>query len=67
MAHPLREYRDKRGLSQQELADKLGVSRQMVGLVETGERRIAAEDVLDWEKKTGIPRTVLRPDIFAPA
>jgi transcriptional regulator with XRE-family HTH domain len=67
MAHPIRDYRTKEGLSQDELAERLGVSRQMVGLVETGERRIAAEDVAEWERKTGIPRAKLRPDIFGKA
>lgn len=67
MTHPVREYRDKEGLSQEELAEKVGVSRQMVGLIETGERRIAAEDVAAWERTTGIPRAKLRPDIFGKA
>lgn len=62
--HPLREYREKAGLSQDELAEKLGVSRQMIGFIENGDRRIKAEDVADWSEKTGIPRAKLRPDLF---
>lgn len=65
MNHPVRQYREKAGLSQDELASRLGISRQMVGLVETGGRRIAAEDVAQWERITGIPRHKLRPDIFS--
>lgn len=67
MEHPIREYREKEGLSQEDLAEKIGVSRQMIGFIESGDRRIAAEDVADWERKTGIPRAKLRPDIFGKA
>ena len=38
MANPLRAYREKNALSQEALAARLGVSRQMVGLLEKGER-----------------------------
>lgn len=65
--HPLRQYREKEGLTQEQLAEKLGISRQMVGLIESGDRRVPAECVADWESKTGIPRPKLRPDIFQPA
>lgn len=62
--HPLRAYREKESLSQDDLAARLGVSRQMIGLIESGNRRVAAESVLDWESKTGVPRHALRPDIY---
>lgn len=61
--HPLREYREKQALSQEELADKLGVSRQMVGLIEAGDRRITPEKALEWEGITGIPKEQLS-DVF---
>ena len=64
MTHPVRDFRVRQKLSQAALAKLVGVSRAMVGLVETGDRRIAAEDVVAWEKATGIPRAKLRPDIF---
>ena len=63
--HPLREYREKNSLSQEQLAEKLGVSRQMVGLVEAGERPVTAANALKWEPITGIPKERLCPKIFA--
>lgn len=65
--HPLRAYRDSNNLSQEELANRLGVSRQMVGLIEAGARAITAKRAKDWEVKTGIPREVMCPEIFGTA
>ena len=64
MSNPLRSYRDKHSLSQQELADLLGVSRGLVSLIETGERPITPENAKEWEPKLSIPREKLCPDIF---
>lgn len=60
----MREYRERKRISQDQLAALVGVSRQMVGLIEAGKRRIAAEDVAEWERQTGIPRAKLRSDLF---
>lgn len=65
--HPLRVYREKEGLSQEELADRLGVSRQMVGLIETGERAITPENALEWEKVIPVSKEKLCPRIFGKA
>ena len=67
MNHPLRKYREQHGLTQGQLAKKLGVSRQMVGLIESGEREITAENAVEWEGELDIPRAKLRPDIFEAA
>lgn len=67
MIHPFRKYREKHGLTQEDLARKLGVSRQMVGFIESGEREITAENAVEWETEIGIPRAQLRPDIFEAA
>jgi transcriptional regulator with XRE-family HTH domain len=67
MAHPIRKYRVQQGMTQQELADRLGVSRALVGLVETGERQINPHDVAKWEKVTGVPREKLLPEVFRSA
>lgn len=64
MADPLKAYRKAKGLSQQALADRLGVSRQMVGLLETGARGYTADMAIRIEKKLGIDRTRVRPDYF---
>jgi transcriptional regulator with XRE-family HTH domain len=67
MVHPIKKYREAEGLTQEELAEKLGVSRAMVGLVESGERQIDPTEVGRWAKVTGITREQLRPDIFGRA
>lgn len=64
MANPLRGYREKHGLSQEALAEKLGVSRQMVGMLENGERQFTAEMALKVEVELGIDRVLIRPDLF---
>ncbi len=38
MGEELRERRLERGLSQEELADKAGMSRNFIGLIERGDR-----------------------------
>lgn len=61
--NPLKAYREANGLSQEDLALKLGVSRQMIGLIETGERRITPEKALEWAEITGIPKEEMS-DVF---
>jgi len=41
----IKEFRDALGISQQELADTLGVSRPTVSQIENGERKIYAEEI----------------------
>lgn len=64
MSNPLRAYREKNALSQEALADLLGVSRQMVGMLEKGERNFTAEMAVKVEQRLGIDRVLVRPDIF---
>ena len=64
MSNPLRAYRSKKRLSQREIAGALGVSRQMVQMLETGERNFTAEMAVKIEKMLGIDRVLIRPDIF---
>lgn len=61
---PLKAYREKHSLSQQELADMLGKSRQMIGFLEAGERPYTAEMCVLIENRIRIPRAVFRPDLF---
>lgn len=61
---PLRAHREANDLSQQEVADKLKISRAMVGLLETGEREYSAEMAILIEEKLGIDRAKVRPDLF---
>lgn len=53
-----------RGLRQADLARLLGVEKSMVS--KWARNRVPAERLVDIERLTGIPREVLRPDIFAP-
>ena len=62
--NPLKAYREAKQLSQQEVADKLGVSRQMVGFLENGEREFTPEMAVKIEKELGIPREEILPELF---
>ena len=50
-------------LSQQGLAELLGVDRVTVARWETGKRKMDEERLLSVSKKTGIPVAKLRPDL----
>lgn len=63
----LTEYRKARGLSQEELAELLGVSRPTVTRWETGARKIDGRLVPAVSEQTGIPVSDLRPDLFPQA
>lgn len=64
MRNPLKGYRDAKGLTQQQLADKLKVSRALVGMLETGEKPFTVNMCLLIERKLGILRERIRPDLF---
>ncbi len=64
LADPLRAYRELHGMSQQWLADKLKVSRQLVSMLELGEREYTADMCVLIEEKIGVPREAMRPDLF---
>jgi DNA-binding transcriptional regulator YdaS (Cro superfamily) len=64
--HPLRAYRINQGLSQVALAKKLGVSLAIVAMWEKGQRRIPPLRAVKIEKKTGLKRAVLCPEVFGP-
>ena len=42
----------------------LGISAVQMHRYETGERRVPPTRVVEIESITGIPRTILRPDVF---
>lgn len=64
MDNPLIRYRADRNLSQKAFAERLGIAAPVLCKWET--KRIPAERVLEIERRTGISRHELRPDIFGP-
>jgi transcriptional regulator with XRE-family HTH domain len=65
--HPLRLYRENHTpkLSQEGLAERLGVARLTVLRWESGMRKIDRALVSEVSKKTGIPVKDLRPDLLS--
>jgi DNA-binding transcriptional regulator YdaS (Cro superfamily) len=63
--HPITTYREARNQSRAEFAALLGVKRAMLDHVERGIRKFSAERAVQIELATGVPRTVLRPDLWA--
>ena len=77
-AKVLREYRIRKGLSQDELAEILGTSKQVVSRYERGQRTPKINTLQEWAKKLGIPverllkteeeiRTMITPQMLADA
>lgn len=62
-SHPLKLYRDEKGLTQTALAKELGVTDVAVSRWETRRRKIDGKLLAVISEKTGIPKTALRPDL----
>jgi len=64
-ASPLTTYRETQvpPLSQQQLADRLGVARETVARWESGTRKIDNDLLPIVAEKTGISKDLLRPDL----
>jgi len=65
--HPLKAFRETQAppLTQEQLADLLGVSRTTVARWETGTRKLGKDWLSKVAKKTGIAPAKLRPDLAA--
>jgi len=63
------QYRIAHGLTQQQLADRLGVSQPLICLLESGVRKPSPLLAIQIERRTGgvINRQILRPDLFGVA
>jgi DNA-binding transcriptional regulator YdaS (Cro superfamily) len=66
MVTQLRIWRETAGLTATQAASAFGVKQPVYSRWETGSRRIPAERVASISAFTGLPRHVLRPDIFGP-
>lgn len=63
--HPLKAFRENQDppLSQQQLAELLGVKRETVNRWESGARQIDLEKLPVIAERTGITPSELRPDV----
>jgi len=61
---PIAQYRQTNGETLKTLAAQLGVDKTTVLRWERGSHPVPAKRLAQVEKVTGIPRWVLRPDIF---
>jgi DNA-binding XRE family transcriptional regulator len=66
MKNAIRTYREGLALSQIEMAKKIGVSAGFMHDLEKGRRKMSPQRALELEIDAGIPRHVLRPDIWPP-
>jgi len=60
----LRAHWKQKGLKRSEVAHRLGVHEATVRSHENGNREVSAEMAVRYEEEFGIPREVVRPDIF---
>lgn len=61
--HPLTAWRERHGISQSELARRLGKNRTYMSRVELGQRQIGHDLLPRVCRLTGIKPDVLRPDL----
>lgn len=61
--HPLRAYRERNNLSQEQLGSLLRRDRITIHRWETGKRKPDAQDIAAIRKLTGISARDLRPDL----
>lgn len=65
----LKKFRADKNLTQQQLAEMLGVSQSLIAHLEAGIRTITPKRAVEWERRTNgeLSRTALRPDLWKSA
>lgn len=61
----LSKFRESKGLTQEQVADILGTTKATVSRWESEKRRPDPATTVEIERKLGIPRHELRPDLFS--
>jgi len=61
---PIRAYRLAQNLSAEEVAGWFGISETTLRSYENGHRKVPPEFAVDFEKRTGVPRNKLLPNLF---
>lgn len=65
MVHrPLRDYLLENNLSQEELGDKVGLSKASISRIIDGSQLLPEKLIPKFAEVTGIPRKLLRPDLW---
>ena len=60
----LSQWRKSKKLSSADAAKLFGISQTLWSYYDSGERRVTAERVIAISSLTGIPKSILRPDIY---
>jgi predicted XRE-type DNA-binding protein len=60
----IKEQLSKKRLGQMDLARALGVTQQMASMIMNGKRKVPIAKMAAFEKFTGIPRKLFRPELF---
>lgn len=63
VAHPLKNWRSRLGLTQGAAAERLGLTEPTLCRYETGSRKPSPARAAQLSEKTGIPIADLRPDL----
>jgi putative transcriptional regulator len=61
--HPLKEWRKREGLRQEDAAARLGISKPTVSRLEKGRRMPSLTLAVKLSERTGIPVKLFRPDL----
>lgn len=62
-SHPLKEWRAREGLRQEDAAERLGISKPTVSRLEKGRRKPSLALAAKLSERTGIPVKLFRPDL----